>query len=85
MNLIISQKFVTFLNAILGSSLDTHISVRDTETYVALRPIGLTLIIPFLNSTNVPLVVTVRIGINQRSGRGHTVLWECQGLPRNAG
>ena len=43
--------------------------VGVTEAHVALRPIGLTLVMPFRNSTNVPLVDSIRVDITQRNGR----------------
>jgi hypothetical protein len=40
-----------------------HTTIRVIEAHVALRPIGLTLIIPLRNSTNVPLVDSIRVDI----------------------
>lgn len=46
----------------------SYIIARHTEAHVALRPIGLTLIMPFRNSTNVPLIAPIRVYIAKRSG-----------------
>ena len=42
----------------------SYIVVRDTEAHETLRPTGLTFIMPFRNSTNVPLIASIKTDIN---------------------
>ena len=53
--LVVFNKFVAFLHASTEDNQAVCVRFLDEEAYVALRPIGLTFIMPLRNSMKVPL------------------------------